>query len=93
MAPLVSGSAGLLGLLVALYIQSSAGISGLGAVPGLQMTGRRLGMGIDQSLVDVGRWCQANTGKDAVFIVPPQSHSFRVHSLRSIVVDGKDDEE
>ena len=90
MAPLVIGSAGLLGLLVALYIQSSAGISGLGAVPGLQLTGRRWGMGVDEYLVDVGRWCQENTLKEAVFVVPPQSHSFRVHSLRSIVVDGKD---
>jgi hypothetical protein len=39
---------------------------------------------------DVGYWCEANTPKDAVFIVPPQSNCFRTLSKRAIVASWKD---
>jgi hypothetical protein len=40
--------------------------------------------------IDVGRWCEANTLPNALFLVPPQTEGFRVYSHRGIVGDWTD---
>lgn len=43
----------------------------------------------DEQYLQVCRWVQHNTPVDAVFIVPPQEQSFRLHARRAIVINFK----
>ena len=69
-----------------------AASSGLLAAPtprsplGLKLVGLQ---GDDAGYLDLARWARDNTSTDAVFLVPPDEESFRVHARRAIVVNFK----
>lgn len=43
----------------------------------------------DDTYLQVCRWVQRNTPVDAIFVVPPQEQSFRLHAERAIVINFK----
>ena len=53
---------------------------------GLQLKGLQ---GDDAAYLELGAWVRDHTPKDAVFLVPPDEESFRVHARRAIVVNFK----
>jgi hypothetical protein len=53
---------------------------------GVQVVGLQ---GDDQAYIELARWARDNTPKDALFLVPPDEESFRVHARRAIVVNFK----
>lgn len=53
---------------------------------GLRLAGLQ---GDDAPYLELARWARGNTPKDAVFLVPPDEESFRVHGRRAIVVNFK----
>lgn len=69
-----------------------AASSGLLAAPtarsplGLKLAGLQ---GDDGGYLELAEWARKNTPKDAVFLVPPDEESFRVHAQRAIVVNFK----
>jgi hypothetical protein len=69
-------------LLVALALTAVTG-----AVPaGIRIQGLA---GDEPGYVELARWARDNTPKDALFLVPPDEESFRVHARRAIVVNFK----
>lgn len=70
----------------------SAGIVSMAVVLYLAW-GRWLGVNVipddDDAYLQVCRWVQRHTPVDAVFIVPPQEQSFRLHAERAIVINFK----
>jgi hypothetical protein len=53
---------------------------------GLKLAGLQ---GDDAGYLELAKWARENTPKDAVFLVPPDEESFRVHARRAIVVNFK----
>jgi hypothetical protein len=55
----------------------------------------RLGLTVDAvrgdppEYLELARWARDNTPKDAIFVVPPDEQSFRLHARRAIVVNFK----
>ena len=78
--------------LVAVAAGAVAVSSGLLAAPtmrrplGLKLTGLE---GDDAAYLRLAAWARENTPADAVFLVPPDEESFRVHAWRAIVVNFK----
>ena len=77
---------------VAVIAATIAIASGLLAPPtwrrplGLKLAGLQ---GDDAGYLELAAWARENTPKDAVFLVPPDEESFRVHARRAIVVNFK----
>jgi hypothetical protein len=81
------------GLLTAAVAAGAVAVSsGLLAPPtlrsplGLKLAGLQ---GDDAGYRELAEWARENTPKDAVFLVPPDEESFRVHARRAIVVNFK----
>lgn len=79
-------------VVVAVVAAAVAAATGLLAPPtmrnplGLKLAGLE---GDTTRYVQLARWARDHTPKDAVFLVPPDEESFRVHGRRAIVVNFK----
>jgi hypothetical protein len=73
----------------------ASGVVGVLVVAVTAVMWPRLGLRVDAvagdppSYVELAAWARDHTPKDAVFLVPPEEQSFRLHARRAIVVNYK----